>query len=414
MAVSDTWLKANHKKVRAKPLEKTDRDGLSARLSPKGKVTFTLRYQYFGKAKRVDIGSYPLISLKKARAESQRLRASLEQGHDPKVVRQLEKKAIVGASSFEALFRQWYETYCKKNKKNHNEILRSFEIHVFPKLGALPAEKITLHAWLSLLEEHAQTRPGITDRILTNAKQVLKWGVKRQMISTNHLSDINAKEDLQIKKGVGTRSLSAEEIRLVWLALEKSRMSAKNKLYIKLCLFYGCRNGELRLSEKSHFDFKEKIWTIPAENHKLGKATGKPLLRPIIPEIEPLIKQAMTLSGDGTILFNNTGTNKPMGRSAPLALPYNIMQWLRRHQKYEMEHWSLHDLRKTARTNLSTLTEPHIAEIMLGHKLPGSWQVYDHYDYLPEQAEAYKGWWDRLVGIVEDRERLESSSMSAL
>ncbi len=400
MAVSDTWLKANHKKVRAKSIEKTDRDGLSARLSPKGKITFTMRYQYIGDAKRLDIGSYPLISLKEARVENQRLRASLEQGYDPKIVRRLEKHAIAEASSFEALFRQWHESYCIKNKKNHYEILRSFELYVFPKLGALPAEKITLHSWLSLLEEHAQIRPGITDRILTNTKQVLKWGVKRQMIPTNHLSDINAKEDLQIKKGVGTRSLSPEEINLVWLALEKSRMSAKNKLYIKLCLFYGCRNGELRLSEKSHFDFEERVWTIPADNHKLGKATGKPLLRPIIPEIEPLLREALALSANGKYLFNNSGTNEPMGQGAPIALPYNIMQWLRRHKNYEMEHWSLHDLRKTARTNLSTLTEPHIAEIMLGHKLPGSWQVYDHYDYLPEQAKAYKAWWKRLMETV--------------
>lgn len=37
---------------------------------------------------------------------------------------------------------------------------------------------------------------------------------------------------------------------------------------------------------------------------------------------------------------------------------------LRRHSKFEMEHWSVHDLRRTARTNFATLTEPHIAEIM--------------------------------------------------
>ena len=35
--------------------------------------------------------------------------------------------------------------------------------------------------------------------------------------------------------------------------------------------------------------------------------------------------------------------------------------------------------------NLTPLTEPHIAEIMLGQKLRGSWQIYDHHDYLPEQ-----------------------------
>ncbi|EPA97866.1 integrase family protein [Pseudomonas sp. G5(2012)] len=53
------------------------------------------------------------------------------------------------------------------------------------------------------------------------------------------------------------------------------------------------------------------------------------------------------------------------------------------------EQAPVHDLRKTARPNFSTLTEPHFAEIMLGHKLPGSWQVYDQYDYLAEQKEAY-------------------------
>ncbi|MNJ58113.1 hypothetical protein D3C77_537330 [compost metagenome] len=77
------------------------------------------------------------------------------------------------------------------------------------------------------------------------------------------------------------------------------------------------------------------------------------------------------------------------------------MQWLRRHEKYDMQHWSVHDLRKTARTNFSTLTEPHIAEIMLGHKLPGSWQVYDQYDYLAEQKDAYSAWCQRLKSLVE-------------
>jgi len=150
-------------------------------------------------------------------------------------------------------------------------------------------------------------------------------------------------------------------------------MAAKNKLYLKLCLVLACRNGELRLSKKEHFDLNEMVWTVPPENHKLGKSSNKPLLRPIIPAVKVLIEEAIELSGEGDYLFNNSGTNEPMGQSAPLQLPYNIMQWLRRHKDYEMKHWSVHDLRKTARTNLSSLTEPHIAEIMLGHRLPGSW-----------------------------------------
>lgn len=400
MALSDAWLKANSNKPREALGEFADRDGLGVRVTPKGKIVFQLRYRYDGKHSRVDLGSYPALNLKAARTEAQRLKGQLEQGHDPRIVRALEKQAIVKAESVEALFRQWYESYCKKNKKGHHDVLRSFELHVFPRIGNLPAGKVSLHEWLDLLEKHAAVRPGIADRILTNAKQMLKWGVKRRLIPANPLLEINAREDLQIRKVAGTRSLSNEEIAHVWRAIEQSRMATKNKLFLKLCLIYGCRNGELRASEKGHFDLETKVWTVPPENHKLGKTTGKPLLRPITPEIEELLQQAMTLSGKSKYVFTNTGSTDPMGTGAPLALPYNIMQWLRRHERYEMQHWSIHDLRKTARTNFSTLTEPHIAEIMLGHRLPGTWQVYDHYDYLPEQAKAYSAWAQRLAALV--------------
>jgi integrase len=400
MALSDTWLKANNGKERVALEERGDREGLSVRITPRGKITFQLRYRYDGRPRRLDLGSYPLMSLKEARAQAQRLRARHEQGHDPQIVRCLEKQAIIKADSIESLFRQWYEAYCKKNKKGHHDILRSFELHVFPSIGKLPAEQVTVHEWLNLLEKHATLRPGIAERILINAKQMLKWAVRRKLVVTSALAGINAKEDLQIKKLPGSRTLSGEEITRVWRAIENSRMATKNRLFLKLCLIYGCRNGELRQAEKSHFDFVRNVWTVPPGNHKLGHATGKPLLRPITPETAPLIKEAMALSNGSRYLFTNTGSDDPMGTSAPLALPYNVMQWLRRHEKFEMDHWSIHDLRRTARTNFSTLTAPHIAEIMLGHRLPGAWQVYDHHDYLQEQAEAYTAWFRKLETLT--------------
>jgi hypothetical protein len=278
MALSDAWLKANSNKPRPVLEEFADRDGLGVRVTPKGKVVFQLRYRYDRQHKRVDLGSYPALGLKATRIEAQRLKGQLEQGHDPRVVRALEKQAILSADSIESLFTQWYEAYCRKNKKGHHDVKRSFELHVFPRVGTLPADKVTLHEWLDLLEKQAAARPGIADRILTNAKQMLKWGVKRRLIPSNPLVEINAREDLQIKKVAGSRSLSNDEIAHVWRAIERSRITTKNKLFLKLCLIYGCRNGELRASEKTHLDFKKNVWTIPPQNHKLGKSTGKPLM----------------------------------------------------------------------------------------------------------------------------------------
>lgn len=405
MSLTETWLKANCRKLRSQLIEKADRDGLSVRVTPKGKIVFQIRYRYDGgnHAQRLDLGSYPRMSLKAARAENERLRGELEQGHDPAVVRLLEKQAIARAETVEELFRLWYLKYCCKQKEGHHEILRSFELHVFPKIGALPAAKVTMHQWLDLLEGLAAQKPGICERILTNTKQMLKWGVKRKLIPVNVLSEIYAKEDFQIDDDEEEhRSLSDDEINRVWRAIEQSRMAFKNKLFLKLCIFFGCRNGELRRSQKTDFDFTKKVWTVPIGHNKVRKKVRKPILRPIISEIEPLLRQAIELSGSGNYVFSNAGTDEPMGKSAPVQLPYNLMQWLRRHEKYEMEHWSVHSLRKTARTNFSSLTEPHIAEIMLGHKLPKNWRIYDHYTYLKEQAEAYRAWWQRLMKLTSE------------
>lgn len=398
--LSDAWLKANSGKLREKVEVVNDRDGMSARLTAKGKIIFQMRYRYSGSARRMDLGSYPLMSLKKARAECLRLRAKLEQGYDPKIVKQLEKQSRVEDQSIEYVFRQWYANYCKKNKKIHTEILRSFEIYLFPSIGSLPINQAKLHDWMTVLDPLAISKPAIAERLLTNSKQMLNWALRRQIIENNHLSQITAKADLNVKKSAGDRSLSDDEVKWVWFALDKSRMAMKNKLFLKLCLIYGCRNGELRLSKKEDFDFENEVWTVPKGNHKLGKATGKPLLRPIIDPIRPYLEQAILLSKGSDYLFTNSGDSDVMGRGAPLPLPYNIMQWLRKNKEYEMQHWSVHDLRKTARTNFSTLTQPHVAEIMLGHKLPGVWQVYDQYDYLSEQREAYGLWCERLSKIV--------------
>ena len=402
MAITDAWLKANNGKGRDKVGERSDREGLSARISAKGKITFQMRFRYEGKPCRLDIGSYPQTTLKKARTESSRLKGLLSEGHDPRIVKHLEKRNIVEALSFESLFRQWYEKYCVKNKKAHHEILRTFEIYVFNKIGELPVQKISIHQYLDLMESLTSSKPSIAERILINTKQCLNWAVRRQLVELNPLLNINAKADLQITSQAATRSLDNEEIKMVFSALANSRMTKKNKLFVKLCLIYGCRNGELRLSEKKHFDFKKRVWTIPPENHKLGKTSKKPLLRPITEETELLLNEAFLLSKGSKYVFTNANNNEVMSRSAPLALPYNLMQWLRRHKTYEMVHWSMHDLRKTARTNFSTLTQPHIAEIILGHKLPGEWQTYDQHDYLNEQAEAISAWCKRLDELTAD------------
>ena len=67
----------------------------------------------------------------------------------------------------------------------------------------------------------------------------------------------------------------------------------------------------------------------------------------------------------------------------------------------KVPHFTVHDLRRTARTNLARLgVPPHVAEAAINHKPPKIQQVYDHYDYFDERAEALQRWADYLVGLM--------------
>lgn len=401
MSITDLWLKSVHKKSHEKLFEKTDRDGLSVRVSKVGKVVFQYRFRYQGKFARYDIGSYPLISLKEAREEVLVRRGQLEQGYDPRVNKRVERAQISNAFTNEQLIMKWHIEYSSEKKVGANEILRSFEIHVFPKLGKLPADSTGLAEWMDLLEPLAKVKPRIAERVLGNIKQVHKWAFRRGLVKNQPLAIISAKEDLGVnRKKTAGRALCDEEINIVWHAMERSRMPLRSKIFVKLVLLYGCRPGELTNAKQSEFDLDQGVWEIPPERHKTGKVTEKPLRRPIIDEVKPLILQAMSLSHNPELLFSGEAKPIPLNDRSVLSFPYNIMRVAENQMNTKMLHWSMYDLRKTARTNWSTLAEPHVCELMLGHSLPGVWQVYDRHDYIAEQAKAYKCWYDRVMEIV--------------
>ena len=63
-----------------------------------------------------------------------------------------------------------------------------------------------------------------------------------------------------------------------------------------------------------------------------------------------------------------------------------------------MPHWTLHDLRRTARSLMSRAGVPaDTAERVLGHVIPGVRSVYDRHSYAAEKREAL----EKLAALVE-------------
>lgn len=405
MALSDSWLKANLNKAADKPYEKADRDGLSVRVSAKGAITFQMRYRWASKAARVDIGPYPLLSLKEARDQCDVYRKLLLDHQDPREYKKDKAaKAHSAEGSVEQVFRAWHKSQFSDGRASvkdstAHEYLRALEINVFPVLGKKQVEQVTLHQWLDLFESIAAKKPTITNLTLTVSRRALKWAVRRRIISTNELMGIESKEDLNISRKSRKRTLSDDELKIILQAIDNAkRQRLGNRIMVFLALFFGCRIGELRLAEKSHFDFSKKVWTVPVENHKTGYKMQRPLLRPIIDEVVPLLELAFSLSPNELVFPTEKGGVYSQAATTRMSNPLNTWAKL---NGTPLNDWYLHDLRRTQRTNMSKITTTEVAETMLGHKLSGIQSVYDHYDYLEEQAKAYRIWWAKLQRLKD-------------
>ena len=66
-----------------------------------------------------------------------------------------------------------------------------------------------------------------------------------------------------------------------------------------------------------------------------------------------------------------------------------------------LPRWTLHDLRRSMRTGLSTIgIAPHIAELCIAHRQRGLARIYDLHRFDNEKRAAFEAWERCVVSIV--------------
>ena len=422
--ITNAWLRANNGKPVEKPDMIADRDGLNIRISKKGTLTFTMRYRHAGKPDQMALGTYPEMSLAEAREKNLFYRAKLAEGISPKTQKEEELKVNIEAYTFEQLFFEWFKKHIEphQNKHSADSVIGMYNKHVADRFAKRLAKDIVLSEWLDLIEGVQKEYPASAARTLSYIKQAYKFGVVRELVEVNPVINISAKNDLKIKDNVRKRYLEDPELRKLLNVIDDCGLNRRYQIFTLLCLFYGCRPAELRQAKKDDFNFDTMVWTVPAENHKTGKKTDMPLIRPIIPEIVPILKELFTYSHNdlaicGTTNQGRTGKNygKELSYSFFCRFPTTIDIAIEKKYGSKLEKWAFYDLRKTMRTNMGRIGSEtkeriapfHVSEMMLGHTSPGSHKHYDMNDYLDAQREAYSTWWARMERIKADADNVK-------
>ena len=190
---------------------------------------------------------------------------------------------------------------------------------------------------------------------------------------------------------VRQRVLSDEEIRDLWAALSLMRGPTPFPGMVRVLLLSGQRRDEVAGMrwEEIHGD----VWAVPPVRYK----TGREHVVPLTPELKAII--GTKPNGAGPYVFTTTKGKRPFSGygKAKDALDTAIAELRKKEKRDLMPAWVLHDLRRTARTLMSRAgVDPNVAEMVLGHVIPGVRGVYDRHSYLVEKRNAL----ERLASLV--------------
>ncbi|MFA0554485.1 tyrosine-type recombinase/integrase [Vibrio sp. 10N.222.55.A1] len=397
----DKSLKSVAGKEHSEPFVLTDGNGLSARVSAKGKVRWQYRYKIEGKNQRMDLGDYPTLSLVKARDAAGRCREWLADGFDPKQQRNLEREERLHPVTVKEALEYWLVEYAEHNRSNVAKHRAQFERHIFPYIGHLPLDKTETRHWLECFD---RTRKGIAGKqrpapvavgyVLQNAKQALRFCRVRRYATSRALDDLIVK-DVGSRQEKRDRVLSTGELADIWQVTSSDRLLPYYSTLIKLLIVFGARTQEVRLSTWAEWDFDALLWTVPKAHSK----TKDKIVRPIPKQLLPWLQRLKEGSKSSDYLLGELKQSEAVSQ-------FGRMLWKRIGHD---ESWTLHDLRRTLATRMNDLgVAPHVVEQLLGHTLGGVMAIYNRSQYLPEKQQALEMWLEHLEVLCYPPENVTS------
>jgi len=382
------------------------RTGLGVRVSPQGRKSWVFMYRFDGKARRMGLGTYPAVTLAGAHVKHANAKALLERSIDPGVQELERKRAERDAETVNDLAEEYLSKWARPHKRSAHEDERILRKDVLPAWGKKKARDIRRRDVILLLDGIMERgAPIAANRTLGVIRRMFNFGVSRDILDASPVVMVKS----PAKEKTRERVLTPEEIRIFWKDLDKAPISPGVCLALKLQLATAQRKGEIVGAAQSEFDLGEKIWTIPAERAKNGKAHRVPLS----PMAVSLIENAQALAGDSEWLFPSPRSYGPIAaRAANQALYRALMPpsnrpkaaKLAKKPAMRLSNVTPHDLRRTAASNMAALgISRFIIGKVLNHVENNVTAIYDRYAYDEEKRRALEAWASRLEEIVSGK-----------
>lgn len=389
---------------RGKPVLLSDGGGLYLRKQTSDGAAWTMRYRFAGRERWLALGNYPDMPLAQARIEARQARVLLDKRQDPMAVRRAAMEQERRRGPFRDLCEDWFRGEIQNSKLKHPEVPRRYiDNYLLPEFGRRAAKDVHAEDIARLLKRVTEGAPTAANDLLRFTSRIFAFGVRRHVITGNPAADLKPRLDAGGTERPRHRALSTDELAQLFATIRKTpTFGGDNLLAIKLLLALCVRKGELLAARWQEFDLDGEtkagpVWHLPESRTKTGQALDIPLA----PATVEWLRALKVLAAGSEYVFPQRRRD-PRQRVPHVGLDTLNVALTR--VEHGLPAFTLHDLRRTARTHLAALgVRREVAERCLGHKVSGVEGTYDRHDYLNERREALAQW----TALLLDAERGE-------
>jgi integrase len=381
-----------------------DGHGLILEVMTTGTKIWRFRYSLNGKRQPLaTIGDYRRISLRVARERARKYAEMVAQGVSPASTARRDR----GAEKRVDLLRDAAELYLstamvRKSDEYQRTTRRALEKDVLPALGNQPISSVTPEDVIAICERiKKRGSPKMALHTRNVIKRLYVYLIERQLATSNPAADVPAR--LIATPDSRTRVLSPAEIGTTLRAIYASGIRRPLKLALHLLVLTMVRKSELIEATWAEFDFKAAIWKIPATRMKTGREHWVHLPSQAV----AVLRELREAKSSRTFVFPTVrGEDRPIAKStlnqAVKALGLN------------MEHFVLHDFRRTAQTHLQEMGQPaEIIEDVLARNTEASAAVtMDPVACAAERRGILQLWANFVDAQIEEGRHAVSSSGS--
>jgi integrase len=257
--------------------------GLYLRVLDTGARGFLLRYMIAGRRRDMWLGSSREITLARARDDARQARELIRNKIDPLVRRhaeQAENKRQAGLSvwTFKRCAQAVHETLLPgwKNAKHGDQWINTLATYAFPKIGERPVGELAVGDMLDVLRPVWTTKAETARRIRQRLDAVMRWAVAHGYAASNPVDAAVELLPRQKKEVDHHAAMPHAEVGAFVRELRAAERAAGN-LALLFTILTAARSGEVRGATWAEVDLQTKVWTVPAERMKAGRAQRVPL-----------------------------------------------------------------------------------------------------------------------------------------